>query len=117
MLSPELAGLHNLTGPGQRKLSSRCNFEPGGAADDTVGGLLLLVDCSASKHVVSEKGNEKRLTGGGISSGLDESLQLILLLFGKKVAKDVQETTQYFPKPPVKGKLPHRPPKCEIVWS
>jgi len=36
------------------------------------------VDTTYQRFVVSEKGNEKRLTGGGISSGLDESLELIL---------------------------------------
>ncbi len=38
-----------------------------------------------------------RLTGGGISSGLDEALELIVLLFGKATAESVQLTTQYFP--------------------
>lgn len=45
------------------------------------------------------------VTGGGISSGLDEALQLILLIAGRKVAEDVQRTTQYYPRPPVKGTI------------
>lgn len=45
------------------------------------------------------------VTGGGISSGLDESLEIIRLIAGKKVAEAVQVMTQYFPKPPVSGKL------------
>ena len=60
------------------------------------------MDTTNPRYVVS--GN--RLTGGGISSGLDESLKLISLLFGDDVAKDVQATTQYFPQPPVMGELP-----------
>jgi transcriptional regulator GlxA family with amidase domain len=56
-----------------------------------------------------------RLTGGGISSGLDEALKLISLLFGDETAKDVQATTQYFPKPPVMGTIPATPP-CSIKW-
>jgi cyclohexyl-isocyanide hydratase len=41
-----------------------------------------------------------RVTGGGISSGLDEALQLVALVAGEEIAKDVQMTTQYFPRPP-----------------
>src|ERR1043166_352389 len=57
----------------------------------------VTVDKTNPRFVVS--GN--RLTGGGISSGLDESLKLISLLFDDDTAKRVQVTTQYFPKPPV----------------
>lgn len=54
------------------------------------------------------------VTGGGISSGLDEALKLVELITdevlgagtGKAVAKGVQLTTQYFPKPPFTGKIP-----------
>lgn len=45
------------------------------------------------------------VTGGGISSGLDEALKLIELIAGRPVAKNVQLTTQYFPRPPVTGRL------------
>src|SRR5262249_43233096 len=75
------------------------------------------VDTTYKRFVVSEKGREKRLTGGGISSGLDESLQLVLLLFGEDVARSVQKTTQYFPEPPLPGKLTDKPPDCDIVWT
>ena len=47
-----------------------------------------------------------RLTGGGISSGLDETLKLIELLQGTDAAKAVQLSTQYFPCPPVSGNIP-----------
>jgi len=47
-----------------------------------------------------------RLTGGGISSGLDEALELIRLLKGDAAAQDVQQSTQYYPKPPVSSKIP-----------
>jgi cyclohexyl-isocyanide hydratase len=54
------------------------------------------------------------VTGGGISSGLDEALKLVELITnevlgdnsGTDVAKGVQLTTQYLPKPPFKGKIP-----------
>jgi len=41
-----------------------------------------------------------RVTGGGISSGLDEALKVIEILAGEDIAKQVQMTTQYFPEPP-----------------
>lgn len=54
-----------------------------------------------------------RVTGAGISAGLDEALALVIMLFGKKVAKAVQVDIQYFPDPPVNAKL--RPAKgCPI---
>ena len=56
-----------------------------------------------------------RLTGGGISSGLDEALELIQLLFGKKTATDVQLSTQYIPKPPVAGRIPTVTPPCRLT--
>jgi len=46
--------------------------------------------------------DRNRITGGGIASGLDEALAVIALLAGKDIAKSVQMTTQYFPKPPFK---------------
>jgi len=46
-----------------------------------------------------------RVTGAGISAGLDEALQLVLMIFGESVAKRVQVDIQYFPDPPVRGKL------------
>jgi transcriptional regulator GlxA family with amidase domain len=48
-----------------------------------------------------------RLTGGGISSGLDEALKLIELLGGTATAKSVQRTTQYYPDPPVSSEIPN----------
>lgn len=47
-----------------------------------------------------------RLTGGGISSGLDEALRLIELLSGTEAAEAVQLSTQYYPCPPVGGAIP-----------
>ena len=70
------------------------------------------VDTGRKRFLVS--GN--RLTGGGVSSGLDESLALILLLFGEDTAKDVQATTEYFPRPPVMGELPAEAPRCRMTW-
>jgi transcriptional regulator GlxA family with amidase domain len=55
-----------------------------------------------------------RLTGGGISSGLDEALELIRLLGGDELAQDVQQTTQYYPAPPVHSDIPNPPSQCPI---
>lgn len=70
------------------------------------------VDTTHQRYVLS--GN--RLTGGGISSGLDEALMLVQLLFGTKTALDVQLTTQYFPKPPVSASIPAAMPACPVHW-
>ncbi|HEU0013625.1 MAG TPA: DJ-1/PfpI family protein [Longimicrobium sp.] len=50
-----------------------------------------------------------RVTGAGISAGLDEALEIVVRLFGKQVAREVQKDIQYFPDPPVKARL--RPAK------
>jgi cyclohexyl-isocyanide hydratase len=71
----------------------------------------IVVDTNHQRFVVS--GN--RLTGGGISSGLDEALKLITLLYDEKTAEQVQVMTQYFPQPPVSGCLP-RTPACMLTW-
>jgi len=69
------------------------------------------VDTSNPRFLVS--GN--RLTGGGISSGLDESLKLISLLYDESTAEQVQRTTQYMPDPPVDAKLPGVAPPCQMT--
>jgi len=45
--------------------------------------------------------DRNRLTGGGISSGLDEAFKLVELLTNTKTAQGIQQTTQYYPCPPV----------------
>jgi transcriptional regulator GlxA family with amidase domain len=56
--------------------------------------------------------DRNRLTGGGISSGLDEALMLIQLLAGTVTAQQVQQQTQYYPNPPVDSAIPPAPPTC-----
>ncbi len=51
--------------------------------------------------------DRNRLTGGGISSGLDESLKLIELLSGTAAAQGAQQTAQYYPDPPVSSQIPN----------
>ncbi len=47
-----------------------------------------------------------RMTGGGISSGLDESLELVQIIAGTDLAQQVQLMLQYYPDPPVKAPIP-----------
>jgi transcriptional regulator GlxA family with amidase domain len=44
--------------------------------------------------------DRNRVTGGGVSAGLDEGLQLVSLLAGDIVARKVQLNIQYHPDPP-----------------
>lgn len=71
------------------------------------------IDVDTKHHRFIVSGN--RLTGGGISSGLDEALKLIALLFDKETAIAVQVATQYFPEPPVSGQIPPAP-SCMVRW-
>jgi cyclohexyl-isocyanide hydratase len=57
--------------------------------------------------------DRNRVTGGGISSGLDESLGIVQLHCGDEIAERIQRVTQYFPKPPVMGSFPDEVP-CSI---
>jgi cyclohexyl-isocyanide hydratase len=59
--------------------------------------------------------DRNRLTGGGISSGLDEALKLVELIAGYEQAQDVQRTTQYYPDPPVASMLPEAK-SCPFTW-
>jgi transcriptional regulator GlxA family with amidase domain len=63
------------------------------------------------RFVVSKKRKQAtRVTGAGISAGLDEAFELVKLFAGEDVAKKVQVSIQYFPAPPVKGELPKSSP-------
>ena len=44
--------------------------------------------------------DRNRVTGGGISSGLDEALAIVEILRGADVAQQIQLTIQYAPNPP-----------------
>jgi transcriptional regulator GlxA family with amidase domain len=57
--------------------------------------------------------DRNRVTGGGISSGLDEALELIARVSSYEIAKQVQLMTQYFPKPPFDGDIPGAD-KCSL---
>jgi cyclohexyl-isocyanide hydratase len=59
--------------------------------------------------------DRNRLTGGGISSGLDEALKLVELLTSYQVAQKVQRSIQYCPDPPVASTIP-KPDGCPFSW-
>ena len=52
--------------------------------------------------------DRNRITEGGVSSGLDEALKMVELLPSQKVAQQVQQVIQYYPRPPVKSKILRR---------
>lgn len=55
-------------------------------------------------HTEKRRGRRVHLiTGGGISSGIDESLKLVSLIAGDSIAQQVQLGIQYNPKPPFVG--------------
>jgi cyclohexyl-isocyanide hydratase len=66
-----------------------------------------------AKHYPRYVVDGNRVTGGGVSSGIDESLRIVQLICGDEIATQVQVVVQYFPKPPVKGKIP-RGGECEV---
>ena len=50
--------------------------------------------------------DRNRITGGGVSSGLDEALKLVEYLSSYEVAQQVQQIIQYYPRPPVTSTIP-----------
>ena len=56
---------------------------------------------------------QKLLTGGGISSGLEEALELIRLVKGEEMAAYARRQTQFFPKA-VPSTIPATPPSCPL---
>jgi transcriptional regulator GlxA family with amidase domain len=54
--------------------------------------------------------DRNRVTGGGISSGLDEALKLVELISSYEIAQQIQQRTQYYPCPPVASTIPQGTP-------
>ncbi|MBR0872160.1 DJ-1/PfpI family protein [Bradyrhizobium tropiciagri] len=59
--------------------------------------------------------DRNRLTGGGISSGIDEALKLVELLTSYENAQEVQRVMQYYPDPPVTSTLTPAQ-QCPFSW-
>lgn len=81
------------------------------------------MECLRDPHygiTVMEEGHPRyvidrnRVTGAGISAGMDEALAIIELLAGTDAAMSVQRFTQYYPQPPVTGSIPRRPGGCPV---
>jgi cyclohexyl-isocyanide hydratase len=51
--------------------------------------------------------DRNRITGGGVTSGIDFSLILTSILFGEQRAKEVQLLIEYNPKPPFQSGHPN----------
>jgi len=60
--------------------------------------------------------DSNRITGGDISSGLDEALKLVEILTSRDVAEGVQQMIQYYPDPPVTSKTP-LVKDCPFGWE
>ena len=83
----------------------------------------ITVEEGYPRFVVCDGANGIRVTGGGISSGLDEALELVKRIGGEEIAKQVQLSTQYFPDPPVQADLAaqvqalkNKGEYCCLVW-
>ncbi len=62
---------------------------------------LDLLGCLGAKPVAERVVHDRnRLTGAGVSAGIDVALQLIALLCGEEVAQEVQLLIEYDPQPP-----------------
>jgi cyclohexyl-isocyanide hydratase len=59
--------------------------------------------------------DRNRITGGGISSGLDEALRLVEMLTSTKMAEQIQRITQYYPIPPVSSTITPAT-RCPFDW-
>jgi transcriptional regulator GlxA family with amidase domain len=60
--------------------------------------------------------DSNRITGGDISSGLDEALKLVEILTSRDVAEGVQQMIQYYPDPPVTSTTP-LVKDCPFGWE
>jgi len=61
--------------------------------------VLRLFPCDVVDDYRRYVQSDNRVTGGGISSGLDESLYIVSLLYGVGVARHCQLAMQYHPQP------------------
>jgi transcriptional regulator GlxA family with amidase domain len=63
--------------------------------------VLQLFPCTVVDDYRRYVQSDNRITGAGISSGLDESLYIVSLLAGLGTARSAQLAMQYHPQPPV----------------
>ncbi len=70
------------------------------------------------RFVVDRKGDRLRITGGGVSSGIDEAHEIVSILAGEDTARQIQLLLQYAPKPPFEDGDPTAasPQVYDAVW-
>jgi cyclohexyl-isocyanide hydratase len=70
------------------------------------------------RFVVDHKGLGLRVTGGGVSSGIDEALEIVSLIAGQDAARNIQLLLQYAPNPPFADGDPATAsaPVYDAVW-
>ena len=54
--------------------------------------------------------DRNRITGGGVTAGIDFGLVVAAELFGAAVAQEIQLTIEYNPAPPFQSGSPHTAP-------
>lgn len=71
------------------------------------------------RYVVDRKGDSVRITGGGVSSGIDEAFEIVSIIAGQDAAQDIQLFLQYAPRPPFNGGDPATasPSAYDTVWA
>lgn len=69
--------------------------------------LSLLGAIPVAERVVQDR---NRITGAGITSGIDFALQLVTLLYGSAVAQGIQLHMEYDPHPPMQSGTPDLAP-------
>lgn len=75
--------------------------------------LLALVGAvPVDQRVVVDR---NRVTGAGVTSGIDCALQLIALICGEDVARGVQLFAEYDPQPPFEGGSPRKTPAAIVA--
>ena len=65
---------------------------------------LLGVDVSSERVVV----DRNRITGGGVTAGLDFGLTVASILYGEEMAKMIQLLLEYNPSPPFDAGSPEK---------
>jgi cyclohexyl-isocyanide hydratase len=71
------------------------------------------------RYVIDRKGDNVRITGGGVSSGIDEALQIVSIIAGEDTAQAIQLLLQYAPRPPFNDGDPSTasPAVYDKVWQ
>ena len=76
--------------------------------------LALLGATPVAERVVQDR---NRITGAGITSGIDFALQLVALLYGKTVAQSIQLHMEYDPHPPLQSGTPDLAPPDILAFA